>query len=82
MSKTVRMKWNPAGTKALLTGAPTAAVISQATDMVHANAGEEFDKRVKVGSRARGYVVAESMEARRKQAKHHTLENAAGRSVL
>lgn len=76
------MKWNPAGTKALLTGAPTAAVISQATDMVHANAGEEFDKRVKVGSRARGYVAAETPKARRENAKNHSLQTAVGRTRI
>lgn len=79
MSK-VRIKWNRAGIQSLLKGGPTASAISRATDAVHANAGEEFSKNVRTGTRVRGYVVAKSPKARRENAENHSLQTAVGRT--
>ncbi len=81
MSK-VRIKWNPAGIQSLLKGGPTASAVSRATDAVHANAGSEFTKNIRTGTRVRGYVVAETPKARRENAKHHTLQTAVGRTRI
>ena len=81
MSK-VRIKLNRAGIQHLLRGGPTASVISRATDAVHANAGEEFTKDVRTGTRVRGYVMAKSPKARRENAKNHTILTAVGRTRI
>lgn len=81
MSK-VRIKWNPSGIQSLLKGGPTAGVVSRATDAVHANAGAEFSKNIRTGTRVRGYVVAETHKARRENAKNHTIQTAVGRTRI
>jgi hypothetical protein len=78
----VRVKWNAAGIQSLLRGGPTAAVVSRATDAVHANAGAEFTKNIRTGTRVRGYVVAETPKARRENAKNHTIQTAVGRTRI
>ena len=81
MSK-VRIKLSQAGIQHLLRGGPTAAVVSRATDAVHANAGAEFTKDVRTGTRVRGYVMAKSPKARRENAKNHTIQTAVGKTRI
>lgn len=57
-------------------------MVARATSQIQANAGEDFDQRVRTGTRVRGYVVAGSPKARRKQAKDPVLQRAVGRTVL
>ena len=79
----VRFKPNKPAAEALLKGPEVQALLARTALVVASRAGEGFTSGVRVGKdRARAYVLPGTYKARRKQARDHALERAAGRSQL
>nr|DAY94783.1 MAG TPA: hypothetical protein [Caudoviricetes sp.] len=78
MARKTRLFINPSATSELLAGGATRRVVGRVASRMRDECGMEFDVRVRVGKRVRGYVVAGSPKARARQAKHHLLERAVG----
>lgn len=76
----VRFVANNRGVQQLLKSPEMQAMLQDLAQDIQADAGEGYSAQVSVGrTRARGYVLAETPDAKRDQAKHHTLERAVGR---
>lgn len=82
MSK-VRFKPNQQAAEALLKGPEVQALLARKAAAVASRAGDGFTFGVRVGQdRARAYVLPGTYKARRRQAREHALERAAGRSQI
>lgn len=75
----VRFKPNKAAAAALLKGPEVQSMLARKAAAVAARAGEGFTSGVRVGKdRARAYVLPETYNARKRQARDHVLERAVG----
>ncbi|WP_168708053.1 hypothetical protein [Actinomyces procaprae] len=78
---TTRITLNKPGIAELLRSKAARAAVNDAANQVRARAGEGFGVVAGTGNRARAYVRAETPDARRRQARDHVLERAAGGGV-
>jgi hypothetical protein len=75
----VTVKLNSAGIAAFLKGPDVQQAMRTTAERVAARAGDGFRADTRVGKdRARGYVLADSAAARRRQAREHVLERSVG----
>lgn len=71
-------KKNSAGIRKLLTSAKGQQAVTSAANGLAARAGNGFGVHSSTTSRARAYVRAETLRARRKQRRDHVLERVMG----
>ena len=76
----VKFKPNKRTAEAILKGPEVQALLARKAAAVASRAGEGFTSGVRVGKdRARAYVLPETYQARKRQAREHVLERAVGR---
>lgn len=76
----VKFKPNKRTAEAILKGPEVQALLARKAAEVASRAGEGFTSGVRVGKdRARAYVLPETYNARKNQARNHVLERAVGR---
>lgn len=75
---TVKFKPNSAGIRDFLKSKQVQEMLAAEAEKVRSRAGDGFTAQVNVGTRARATVLAETPQAKRRQARDHILERAVG----